>query len=194
MEYLRAELNGEELVLRDLVESEIEVFVDYWHESPPEYLDFLGVDREKLGTREDTRERFRRSIRSGDPRQERVVLVLTLAGRPIAYANLHFVHPMENYLHAHVVDPDMRDQGIASLLLLRTLQAVFDSFPIERLIIQTRPTNTRINHVLQKAGLTAETRFIPDPDGLPVPGEFCVYDVDPAWVSEMSQLAAAAGA
>lgn len=178
MEYLRTELGDAEVVLRDLDEDDIETFVAYWHESPPEHLDFLGVDRKKLGTPADTRERFRRSIRSGDPRQERVVFVVTVDGRPVAYTNLHFVSPAKNYIHGHVVDEELRDRGLASLMSLHVIEVAFREFAIDRLILQTRATNDRINHVLEKLGLESAPRHLTEPDGLPTPGDFLVCEID----------------
>lgn len=178
MEYLRTELGDAEVVLRDLDEDDIETFVSYWHESPPEHLDFLGVDRKKLGTPADTRERFWRSIRSGDPRQERVVFVVTVDGRPVAYTNVHFVSPAKNYIHGHVVDEELRDRGLASLMSLRVIEVVFREFAIDRLILQTRATNDRINHVLEKLGLEFAPRHLTEPDGLPTPGDFRVCEID----------------
>lgn len=185
MEYLHTELGEAKVVLRDLAEDDIETFVAYWHESAPEHLDFLGVDRDKLGTPDDTRERFRRSIRNGDPHQERVVFVVTVDGRPVAYTNLHFVGPEENYIHGHVVDPEMRDRGIASLMSLRVIEVVFREFPIDTLILQTRPTNARINHVLEKLGLEFAPQRLDDPDGLPAPGEFRVCEIDRAFARRL---------
>lgn len=181
MEYLRTEFGDSEVVLRDLDEGDIETFVSYWHDSPPEHLDFLGVDREKLGTPADTRERFRRSIRNGDPGQERVVLVVELDGCPVAYTNLHFVGPEENYIHGHVVDEELRDRGLASLMSLRVIEVAFREFPIDRLVLQIRATNGRINHVLGKLGLEFAPRHLADPDGLPAPGEFLVCEIDRAF-------------
>jgi RimJ/RimL family protein N-acetyltransferase len=187
VEYLRLSMNGEDLVLRDLGEQDIETFVSYWHDSPEEYLDFLSVDRQKLGSREDTRARFRRSIRNGTGGQERVALVCDFGEQVIGYTNLHFVGPDETYIHAHIVNPDLRDLGIASFLLVHVLGVVFREFGVSRLLIQTRPTNTRINHVLEKFGLEGSTRYVGDPDGLPHPGEFCVYEVEPAHLGRLAE-------
>lgn len=185
MEYLHTQLGDAEVVLRDLREDDIETFVAYWHESPPEHLDFLGVDRRKLGTPADTRERFRCSIRNGDPDQERVVFVVDLDGRPVAYTNLHFVGPEESYIHGHVVDEQLRDRGLASLMSLRVIEVAFREFPIDRLTLQTRATNDRINHVLEKLGLEFAPRHLTEPDGLPGPGDFRVCEIDRAFARRL---------
>ena len=188
MEYVRTKLGEEELVLRDLEEGDVETFVAYWHDSPAQHLDFLGVDREKLGVPDDTRERFRGSIRrDGDSDQERVVFVVTVAGRPVAYTNLHFVSADENYVHGHVVDPVMRGRGIGSLLAPRIVELAFRDFPIERLMLHTRPANSRVNHLLRsRLGVDQEVRDVRDPDGLPLPGEFCVAEIDRASVEQLA--------
>ncbi len=187
MDYVRTKLGEEELVLRDLEEGDIETFVAYWHDSPAEHLDFLGVDRDKLGTPDDTRERFRSSIRDRDSGQERVVFVVTVAGRPVAYTNLHFVSADENYVHGHIVDPGMRGRGIGSLLARRMVEIAFREFPIERLMLHTRPANTRVNHLLRsRLGVDQEVRDVRDPDGLPLPGEFCVAEIDRATVEQVT--------
>jgi hypothetical protein len=48
----------------------------------------------------------------------------------------------------------------------------FDLFPIERLIHQTRVTNTGVNRMLDKYVPIAKTEFVERPDGLARPGEF----------------------
>jgi ribosomal protein S18 acetylase RimI-like enzyme len=181
MEYAQITFDGKDLVVRDLHDEDIDVFISYWHDSPDEYLDFLGVDRDKLGSRDDTRARFRQSIRSGDDDQERIVIVGTLGDSIFGYANLHFAGA-DTYLHAHIVDPTVRRQGVGNVLFVTLFEVVFREFAPNGLVLQTRPRNTGINHLLQKFGLKCETRHLPDPDGLPTPGEFCVYQVTPAMI------------
>ena len=47
-----------ELSIRDAIAEDVDAFVSYWHESGDAHLQFLGIDRAKLGTVEDTRMRF----------------------------------------------------------------------------------------------------------------------------------------
>jgi hypothetical protein len=44
--------------------------------------------------------------------------------------------------------------------------------PIDRLIHQTRTRNIAVNRMLDKYVPIAETRYIEDPDGVALPGEF----------------------
>jgi RimJ/RimL family protein N-acetyltransferase len=174
--YGQREHDGHELVLRDLEPGDIDALVAYWVDADPEYLDFLGVDRAKLGTADDIRGRFATMVRTGDPHQERVVFVTTLDGEVISYANFHFVRPDENYMHFHIIRPSARGKGLASSSFANTMGVVFAEFPwIDDLLFVTQPHNDRINHVLAKVGLTYERRWYDEPDGLPLPGWFNVF-------------------
>jgi hypothetical protein len=46
------------VALRDLQPEDIEHIVRFWYGSGDEFLEFLGIDRARLGTPEDTRQRF----------------------------------------------------------------------------------------------------------------------------------------
>ncbi len=64
-------------VIRDLIADDIEDLVRYWHHSGSENLEFLGVECIKVGTPEDTRQRFLHSIRHGDINQTHAALGIT---------------------------------------------------------------------------------------------------------------------
>lgn len=161
-------------VIRDLIADDIEDLVRYWHHSGSEHLEFLGIDCIKLGTPEDTRQRFLHSIRNGDVNQTQVALCITLEQHLIGYTNLNRYGPDDNYPHLHLIDPSSRAGGVATQTVPQILKIYFQLFPLRRLILQTRTRNTGINRVLDKYFSTAETRHFDSPDGLAGPGEFHV--------------------
>jgi RimJ/RimL family protein N-acetyltransferase len=174
--YGQREHDGQQLVLRDLEPADIDALVAYWHDADPEYLDFLGVDRDKLGTADDTRRRFESLIRTGEPDQERIAFVSTLGGVVTSYTNFHLVGPDENYMHAHIIRPAARGKGLASSSFANLMGVVFREFPqIDQLLLVTQPHNEAINRMLTKVGLTFERRWYDDPDGLPRPGWFNLF-------------------
>ena len=126
------EHDGHEVVLRDLEPGDIDALVAYWVDADPAYLDFLGVDRVKLGTADDIRARFASMVRSGDPDQDRLVLVSTVDGVVTSYTNFHFVSPDENYMHAHIIRPAARGKGLASSSFANLARAWSRAEPDER--------------------------------------------------------------
>jgi RimJ/RimL family protein N-acetyltransferase len=158
--------------VRDVEPVHVDTFVRYWHFSGYEHLDYMGIDRVRLGTPEETRARFLRAIRNGTREQAHVAFSITLADRLIGYTNLNRHALDENYPHLHLVDASARAAGVASEIVPRVLALYFDLYPIHRLVIQTRTSNVAINRVLDKTLPVTETRHLDTPDGLAEPGEF----------------------
>lgn len=158
--------------LRDLTPADVPAIVDYWLLSPDEYLAFMGVDRERLGSGDDIRKRFLNAIRTGDPAQSTIALAITLDECLVGYTLLNRYSDDVNYSHWHIVVPSWRAKGLSTTLYPHRLQAYFDIAPISRLIHQTRTRNLGVNRVLDKFIPIAETKIIEKPDGVASPGEF----------------------
>jgi RimJ/RimL family protein N-acetyltransferase len=166
------------VAVRDVEADDIEEFVRYWHESGDEHLRYLHVDRDKLGTPNDTRARFQASMRTGDLNQQTIAFSVTLEGSIVAYFNLNRYSPLQNYPHVHVIDREHQAMGGATAGIGATtgmpygLKVLFALFPIERIVLQTRTSNVAINRLLDYFLPVVETVQLENPDGLSGPGEF----------------------
>jgi RimJ/RimL family protein N-acetyltransferase len=173
------------MVLRDVEEPDIDPIVGYWHDSDPAYLDGLGIDRGKLTSREASRKRFLTFLPTDTGPRERAALVVTLAGRLVAYTSVNFWNSSEGAIHLHVLDDTLRHKGVSSVLFVRVLEVYFHKFQLTRLVMQTSPSNDAINGLLRKFGLSPTRQFLDKPDGLGRPGEFCVCEVRPEMLSKL---------
>lgn len=158
--------------LRDLTLGDIDALVSYWFTSGDDFLDFMGIDRQRLGTMEETRQRFLRAVRTGDPDQKTIALAVALDGRLAGYTLLNRHTPQKNYGHWHITVPSLRASGISTALYPHRIKTYFDLAPIERLIHQTRTRNIAVNRMLDKYVPVAETGHVEQPDGVALPGEF----------------------
>jgi hypothetical protein len=170
--YASVKVPGGVAALRDLAAADVEAIVRYWFTSGDQFLDFMGVDRNRLGTMEATGERFLGAIRTGDPSQKTFALAVTFGGELAGYTLLNRYAPETNYSHWHIMLPRLRASGISAALYPYRIKTYFDLAPIERLIHQTRPRNTAVNRMLDKYVPVAETRRVEEPDGVALPGEF----------------------
>lgn len=159
-------------VLRALAPEDIDAVVRFWHESGDELLDFLGIDRARLGARDDTRQRFMRAVPTGDPTQMNLAFAIDLAGELSGYTLLNRYSPEVNYSHWHIIRPELRGAGLSSALYPYRIRMYFDAAPMGCLTHQTRTRNVAVNRMLDKWVPVAETRYIDDPDGVALPGEF----------------------
>jgi hypothetical protein len=158
--------------LRDLTLADVEHVVRFWHGSGDAFLDYLGIDRARLGSGEDTRQRFARAIRTGDPNQPSIALAITINSDFAGYTLLNSYTPDVNYSHWHITNPALRGMGLSTALYPYRIKAYFDVTPIDRLIHQTRTRNVAVNKMLDHWLPVAETRYIENPDGVALPGEF----------------------
>lgn len=159
-------------VLRDLAAEDIDAIVQYWFTSGDEFLEFMGVDRSRLGTTKQTHDRFLRAVRTGDSNQKSITLAIVLNSGFAGYTLLNRYTPETNYSHWHITVPQLRGAGLSTALYPYRIKAYFDLVPIERLIHQTRTRNTAVNRMLDKYVPVAETCHVEQPDGVALPGEF----------------------
>lgn len=176
--------------LRDLEEQDVELITNYWFESGDAHLDFLGIDRRLLGSREDTNARFRIAIPGGDANQMRLAFAITLDGGFIGYTLLNRFDAQTNYSHWHITESARRAAGLSSVLYPWRIRTYFEAAPIERLIHQTRTRNLAVNRMLDKFVPVAETVYLEHPDGVALPGEFHQRYVHRADVPRLFEIAA----
>lgn len=160
--------------LRDLTCVDLPAIVDYWLLSPVEDLDFMGVNRQLLGSSDDIHARFVNAIRTGDPSQPTIALAITLDERIVGYTLLNRYSEDVNYSHWHIMISNLRGKGVSTALYPHRIQTYFDVAPILRLIHQTRTRNLGVNRMLDKFIAVSETIWIDKPDGVASPGEFHV--------------------
>ena len=179
---------GRALVLRDLRSGDLERIADYWSGASDEYLERLGVDGSALRDRDWVVERFAATIPTGDPAQPRQAFAIELDGLLIGYTNVNCYAPHRNFSHWHLIDAGWRGCGISTSLYPWRLRTYFACTRMETLTHQTRVSNIGVNRMLDRFVPVAETRFVADPDGLSLPGEFHLRHVTRA---DAARIAAA---
>ncbi len=178
----------------DVTDADLDAIADYFYQ-PDAHLDTL-IDRARMPDREGLRARYASWRYAGDPGQMSSVFALRLAdqagGRLVGFTNLLRKTATDNYSHWHILDPAARAGGISSAVYMTRLDLYFGLFPIERLIHQTRVTNTGVNRMLDKFVPVAKTEFVERPDGLAKPGEFHTRYVWRADLPRMREIAGGA--
>jgi hypothetical protein len=172
----------------DLSDADLDMMADYFTR-PDAHLDTL-VDRTRFPDKGKLRERYAAWRWAGDPAQASSVFALRLDGRLAGFTNLLRKTPEENYSHWHIIDPADRAGGISSAIYPTRLDLYFGLFPIERLVHQTRVTNTGVNRMLDKFVPVAKTEFVERPDGLAKPGEFHMRYVTRADLPRIREIGA----
>ena len=187
MIHLNTTFHGHDVIIRDIEESDLESLLSYWHETDPAYLASIGVNLEKLVSREVTRSRFLASIPGAPEPRERATFVVTSDGRLVAYTNLNFKSMDEVYVHMHTLVRSPLAKALTYHLFPEMIKILFKCFPITHLNIQTSPENTNINRFLAKFGLVPRRAYLETPDGMARPGEFNIYQIPRAAVDQIKR-------
>lgn len=160
--------------LRDLTSADLPAIVDYWLLSSVDHLDFMGVNRQLLGSGEEIHKRFLSAVRTGNSSQSAIALAITLDERLVGYTLLNRYSEEVNYSHWHIIISHLRGKRLSTALYPNRIKAYFDVAPISQLIHQTRTRNLGVNRMLDKFVAVSETKLIEKPDGVASPGEFHV--------------------
>ena len=185
MEHYRTRFNDVETILRDMEERDIPRIVSYWSGSPPEYMRSIGIDVRKLTSPDEMAERWRALIAPAGPRNL-ACLVAESGGRLLGYTLLRRSDEKQGYIHAHILDEDLRSHGLASLMLVEVFRVFFRSFPIDEILMATAPENKRINGLLQKFGLVPVQAEMAAPEGKMRPGLVNIYTLPRALAESLS--------
>lgn len=174
VEPIEAEVDGRRVVARELRPDDLETLVAYWHGSPVEYLQSLGVDPAKLGTPEDTRARLGASL---EPGASVLTVVAEMEGELIAYSNLSRYGADSACAHLHTLRDDPAVRQSVYELFSRVAVAALVALGVSRLRFEASVGNRGINRYLQSFGLEPRRVHLDTPHGMARPGEFNVYEL-----------------
>src|SRR5262245_17551952 len=176
MDYFKAEIFGKSLVIRDMVEDDVETIVRYWHDGNSKFLYSLGADPSKLVSRDATRERLHASLRKSI-QPNKAYFVVAAETELLAYTNLSFRSESEACAHFHVLQRTPRVKATMYVLFPNMVKLFFAQFRLERIEMQTLPENRNIDRLLRRFGLKARRAFLDNPDGFGRPGELNIWEL-----------------
>jgi RimJ/RimL family protein N-acetyltransferase len=167
------------LTVREMMDSEVDLIIEYFQKSTPEHLETLGVDPSRLPPVESWRERLRRE--STLPVEQRsVVLVIWLSDQqPVGFSTSDKIRYGEQAnMHLHVTAPERRHQGIGVEGVRRSVDLYFERLKLKRLFCEPNAFNVAPNRTLQKAGFKYLKTH------MTVPGPLNYHQAVTRWVIE----------
>ena len=165
--------------VREMLNSEVEIIIDYFRAASPEFLEMLGVDPSRLPTPDGWRERFQRG--SAGPIEQRswLVLIWLLDDRPVGFSSSDKItYGEQANMHLHVTDPERRNGGIGAECVRRSADIYFDRLKLKRLFCEPNAFNVAPNRALQKAGFKYLKTH------MTVPGALNYHQAVTRWVIE----------
>lgn len=136
----------------DLESGDVEHILRYWYESPPDYLQSIGVAPERLPGRRKMQEALALKV----ARREMVptMLIIRFRGESIGVHELtHIESGVSAVMHAHIWREDDRRRGIGAVSYVRAMERFFALHRFDRIVFETPRANRAANRLKQKLGI-----------------------------------------
>jgi RimJ/RimL family protein N-acetyltransferase len=141
------------LTVREMMGSEVDLIIDYFHNATPEYLETLGVDPTRLPPTQAWRDRLHREGELPFDQRSVVAIVWLSDDRPVGFSTSDKIRYGEQAnMHLHVAEPGRRHQGVGVECVRRTVDFYFEHLKLKRLFCEPNAFNVAPNRTLQKAG------------------------------------------
>jgi len=132
---------------------EIEIIIDYFHSSTPEYLELLGADPTRLPERAEWIEKCDREFSLSIEKRTFLPVIWETDGVPFGFSTAaKIIYGSQAYMHLHIVNPDLRRKGSGRVCVIETAKLLFTTLNIKQLFCEPNAFNAAPNRTLQSAG------------------------------------------
>ena len=159
--------NGKEVNVRDLRIDDIEYIADYWLNSDKEFLVSMGVDLDKLPTRNGLTRMLTSQINLPDFSKASMAMILELNGKPVGHCNVNgIIYGKEATMHLHLWTADYRQKGLGTIMVLKSIPAFFERLKLGTLWCEPYAHNPAPNKTLKRIGFEFIKRYSTTPGSL----------------------------
>ena len=152
------------LSVREIQEKDIDLIADYWLHSDPAFLMSMGVDLDKIPTREQLTQMLLSQINTAIEEKRAYCVIWELDGKQVGHSNTNpTVFGEEAFMHLHLWNSDGRKKGLGTELVKKTLPLFFKNLKLKRLFSEPYALNPAPNKTLQKAGFEFVKEYITTP-------------------------------
>src|SRR5450759_2030540 len=164
------------------VGAEVDVRIDYFHDSSDDHLLKLGVDRASLLSKEAWRSVYAEDYALAVQARQNFTLIWQLNGETVGFSSAdRIVFGGEAFMHLHIVSPEFRHKGLGTAFVRESARQYFRALELERLYCEPNAFNSAPNRTLQRAGF----RYLFTHEAQSSPMNF--LQVTTRWVMERSE-------
>lgn len=157
-------MNRDILSVREIQFSDIGLITSYWIDSDKSHLESMGVDINKLPTKEQFEKYLRIQIETPIEQKESYSIIWQSNKIPIGHCNTRpTIFGEEAHMHLHIWNKEERKKGIGYELVKLTLPLFFENLKLKDLYCEPYALNPAPNRIMEKTGfeLEKEHKIIP---------------------------------
>lgn len=146
--------------VREMTKNDINLIVDYFLESSPEFLKGLGVDINKLPAKKDWRRIISDEFEKPVEFKKLFYVIWQINNIPVGHSHINdIIFGEEAYMHLHMWHPGNRNKGDGSYFVKKSMDYYFQKFKLKKLFCQPYALNPAPNKTLENAGFEFVKRF-----------------------------------
>jgi RimJ/RimL family protein N-acetyltransferase len=143
------------LSVREIQESDIELITRYWLEADDQYLVGMGVDLSKLPSEQEWKAMLLQQVQTPLEEKKSYCMIWQVENQPIGHSNVNkIIFGEEAYMHLHIWEPTIRKKGYGRHFIKLTVPHFFDKLHLKTLYCEPYALNPAPNKTLEKAGFS----------------------------------------
>jgi len=153
--------------VREVQLKDVDLIVDYWLNSDPDFLVSMGVDLTKLPTRNGLSKMLTEQINTPLKSKKSYALIWELNGKQIGHSNVNGIEfGKQATMHLHLWKNDLRKKGFGTELVKKSLPFYFKELELNNLFCEPYTLNPAPNKTLEKVGFEFEKKYMTIPGSL----------------------------
>ena len=174
-------MTTQRLSVREMTLANVEIRINYFHDSSDDHLRVMGVDRALLPSREDWYTFYKEDLALSIRDRTTYSLLWELDEQLVGFSSVsNIVFGKEAFFHLHILSPTQRGSGLGAEFVRKSAKVYFEVLKLERLFSEPNAFNIAPNRTLQRAGF----RFLFTHETTPSPINF--PQIVTRWVLEGS--------
>jgi RimJ/RimL family protein N-acetyltransferase len=158
------------LSVRKMMENDIKQIVEYFTKATPEFLLGMGVDPNKLPSKEKWIGILQRDLWKDNNEQENYYMIWLMSENSIGHSKINKIkYGNEAYMHLHIWRKELRQRGIGLQLLTETIPHYFRNFKLQKLYCEPYSFNPAANKTLVKVGFEFIKKYKTTPGWITFP-------------------------
>ena len=155
------------LSTRPIQHTDIPFLVNYWLSADEEFLKGMGADIKKLPSREVWEQMLKEQIQAPLPQKQSYCIIWLRDEVPIGHSNVNrIIYEEEAYMHLHLWDQGIRQKGLGTELVRKTLPWFFNDLSLKDLYCEPYALNPAPNRILEKSGFSLVKEYTTTPGWL----------------------------
>lgn len=153
--------------VREMSETDIILIADYWLSAEDGYLIALGVDLNKLPTREALLQMLKAQLQLPDREKASLAMILEVGGVPLGHCNVNEIEfGQRAKMHLHLWAAAQRRQGLGTRMVQLSLPVFFGRLQLQEIICEPYAHNPAPNSTLRRLGFDFVKTHITTPGSL----------------------------